>query len=94
LWLLPAFALCALTLALSTVVDPIWAATALVTVWIAGAGMKLRPPRGLPLEHVLREFVAFRPTGQAVLGGLTLLALVVVAMRRSRFETWGKPWAP
>ncbi|MDQ1677839.1 MAG: hypothetical protein QOC93_2983 [Actinomycetota bacterium] len=94
LWLLPALALCALTLALSTVVDPIWATTALVAVWLAGAGMKLRPPHGLPLEHVLREFVAFRPAGQAVLGGLTLLALVAVAMRRSSFETWGKPWAP
>lgn len=91
LWLVPALALCAVSLALATIVDPARAAAVLTLVWIAGAAVTIREPRGLPADELLMRFAAFRPEGQAALGAVAVLALFVTLARRSAFDVWRRP---
>jgi hypothetical protein len=88
LWLLPALALCCLTLALSTVVDPLRAAAVLAVAWLALAGSSVRGPRNMPAAQLLDQFVAFRAVGQASLAAVALVALAFAVTRRSAFDTW------
>ncbi|MGY1771660.1 zf-HC2 domain-containing protein [Blastococcus sp. SYSU D00813] len=87
LWLAPALALCALTLALSARADPRRVAAVLTLLWLAATGVVLRPSR-LPLavDEVLDRSFAFRPPGQAALLCVAALALAVAVTRRTTFE--------
>ncbi len=87
LWLAPALALCASTLALSARADPRRVAAVLTALWLAVSWGALRPPRSpLPVEEVLERSLAFRPAGQAALLCLAAVALVVAVTRRTTFE--------
>jgi Putative zinc-finger len=88
LWFLPALALCSLTLAVSTFVDPLPAAAALVVTWLTAAGLAVRGPRSWPAAELLGQFIAFQPAGQALLGAVTVAAVVVTVVRRTAFDTW------
>jgi hypothetical protein len=85
LWLAPALALCALTLALSARRDPRRVATLLTLLWLAASWSALRPPRRLPLLEALERSIAFRPPGQVALLCAAVLALVVAVTRRTAF---------
>jgi hypothetical protein len=87
LWLAPALALCALTLALSARTDPRRVAAVLTGLWLAVSWSALRPPRSpLPVQEVLERSLAFRPAGQAALLCLAALALSVAVTHRTTFE--------
>jgi hypothetical protein len=87
LWFIPALALCALTLAASTFVDPAPAAVVLAVAWLTTAGLAVRGPRRTPAGELLGQFVAFRPAGQILLAGLAVAAVLVTVARRSTFDT-------
>ncbi|MEU2348511.1 hypothetical protein [Modestobacter sp. NPDC049651] len=87
LWLAPALAMCALTLALSARVDSRRVAAVLTLLWLAASWAALRPPpSSLPLREVLDRSVAFRPPGQAALLCVAALALVLAVVRHTTFE--------
>ncbi|MGY1730075.1 hypothetical protein ACI798_01040 [Geodermatophilus sp. SYSU D01045] len=87
LWLAPALALCALTLALSARTDPRRVAAVLTVLWLAASWGALRPPRSrLAVDEVLDRSLAFRPAGQAALLCVAALALVAAVTRRATFE--------
>jgi hypothetical protein len=88
LWFLPALALCSLTLAASTFVDPLPAAAVLVVGWLIAAGLAVRGPRWWPAAELLEQFVAFRPAGQVLLAGVAVAAVVVTLARRTAFDIW------
>jgi hypothetical protein len=88
LWFIPALAMCSLTLAASTFVEPLPVASALVLAWLTAAALDIGDPRWWPAAELLDRFVAFRPAGQALLAGVALGALVVVVVRRSAFDSW------
>ena len=91
LWLAPAIALCTLTLALSSVVEAEHAAAGLAALWLLAAVPGPRTaPRGLLLEQVLERSLLFRPAGQALLLGLSAVAVLVALARRTSFETWSR----
>jgi hypothetical protein len=84
----PALALCALTLAASTFMDPAPAAAVLGVTWLTAAGLAARGPRWMPAGELLDQPVAFRPTGQILLAGLAVTGVLVTVARRSTFDTW------
>jgi hypothetical protein len=87
LWVSPALALCALSLALSSVIDARKAAAVLAFLWIVAAWSALRPVRApLAIDVLLERAVVFRPVGQAVLLGVALAASLVAFIRRHRLE--------
>lgn len=88
LWFIPALAMCSLTLAASTFVEPLPVAGALVLAWLTAAALDIGDPRWWPAAELLEQFVAFRPAGQALLAGVALGALMVVVVRRSAFDSW------
>lgn len=77
-WLLPALALTAGTLALSTWFEPLYSALALATLWIGVTAPALAPGRD-PLLVV-------RSGAQLVCFALLLAALATVALRRNAFS--------
>lgn len=85
LWLAPALALCALTLAFSARHDPRRVATLLTVLWLAASWSTLRPPRQLPLLAALERSIAFRPPGQVALLCAAVVALAVAVTRRTAF---------
>jgi Putative zinc-finger len=87
LWFVPALALCALTLAASTFMDPAPAAAVLGVAWLTAAGLAVRGPRWMPAGELLDQFVAFRPAGQILLAGLAVAGVLVTVARRSTFDT-------
>jgi hypothetical protein len=88
LWFVPALALCALTLAASTFMDPAPAAAVLGVAWLTAAGLAVRGPRWMPARELLDQFVAFRPAGQILLAALAVIGVLVTVARRSTFDTW------
>lgn len=83
-WLLPALALTAGTLALSTWLEPLYSALALATVWIGVTAPALVPGRD-PL-------LAVRPGAQLVCFIVLLAALATVAVRRNALSlSLGRP---
>ncbi|HWC11958.1 MAG TPA: hypothetical protein VG455_12130 [Acidimicrobiales bacterium] len=86
-WVLPALGLAAATLALGTIVPLARAAAALALLWLAGAGISLGGAPRTSAEAFVEGFAAFRPSGQLLFAAVTAAALVVVALRRSEFET-------
>jgi hypothetical protein len=88
LWFIPALALCSLTLAASTYVDPLPVTVVLVLAWLTVAGLAVRGPRWWSANELLDQFFAFRPAGQVLLGGVALGALAVAVVRRSAFDSW------
>jgi hypothetical protein len=86
LWLAPALALCALSLALSARRDPRRVAALLTLVWLAASWRAVRPIEHLPLADALDRAVVFRPAGQAALLCVAALALAVAVTRRTTFE--------
>jgi len=88
LWFVPALALCALTLAASTFVDPAPAAAVLGVAWLTAAGLAVRGPRWMPASELLEQFLAFRPAGQILLAGLAVTGVLITVARRSTFDTW------
>jgi hypothetical protein len=91
-WLLPAFGLTAGSLALCTWVTPWKAAAALATVWVGAAAVGLRLAAGTrPGGPLVERFVAFRPSGQLALAAFTLVAAVIVALRRDALEIGRTP---
>jgi len=83
LWLLPSLGLAGTTLALATRVPVRAAAWAVGAVWVAVA---LVSARGAPRADLIGDHPAFRPAGQLAFVALTLVAGVVVVMRRDAFE--------
>jgi hypothetical protein len=83
LWLLPAFGLCATTLALGTWLPVRAVAWTLGAAWVTAAILAVRDAS--PADAV-DTFAAFRPTGQLVLLGLSLVALGIAALRRQSFD--------
>lgn len=78
-WLLPAFSLSAVCLALMTWVRPRHAAGWVSGIWLLAI---------IVLSNRTDDrLLAFRPAGQAVIVALGLAAAVVVYLRRERFET-------
>ena len=91
-WLLPAFALTAGSLALSTWVTPWKAAALLASVWVGAAAVGLRLAAGTrPGGPVVERFVAFRPSGQLALAAVTVVAALIVALRRDALEIGRTP---
>ncbi len=76
-WILPALALAATTLAMSTFVSPLTAAAGSVLVWVAGIGAIELGPNAL---------IEFGWSGQLVFAALLVAAVVVLAARRDTFE--------
>ncbi len=76
-WILPALALAATTLAMSTFVSPLIAAAGSVLVWVAGIGA---------IELGPNTLIEFGWTGQLVFAALLVAAVVVLAARRDTFE--------
>jgi hypothetical protein len=91
LWLMPALALCCLTLALSTFVDPLLAASVLGAIWLATAGWSVRGSGAISASQLLDQFIAYQAAGQVILGAFALAALAVTFARRSAFDTWSNP---
>lgn len=86
-WLLPSFGLTTGSLALSTWVTPWKAAAALASVWVGTAAIGLRLAAGTgPGTPAFERLVAFRPSGQLALAAFTLVAALVVALRRDAIE--------
>lgn len=83
LWLIPSLGLAASTLALGTVVPLRVAAWALGAGWVLAATVAVR---GAPRTDLVESFPAFRPTGQLALLAVSVLAAIVVAVRRDSFE--------
>ena len=91
LWLAPALALCALTLALSARRDPRRVAAVLTALWLAGSWNALLPVRApLAVTEVLERSLAFRPPGQVALLCVAIVALAVAVTRRTDFEDWSR----
>jgi hypothetical protein len=88
LWFVPALALCSLTLAASTFVDPLLVAGLLATGWLTSAGLTVHGPKWMPAGQLLDQFVAFRPIGQLLLAVLALAGVLLTVIRRSAFDTW------
>ena len=87
LWLAPAVALCALSLLLSAHWDTRRVAAVLAALWIAGAGITLRPTTAaLAVEDLLDRSALFRPAGQGALLSVAVLALAVAVARRGAFQ--------
>lgn len=90
LWFIPALALCSLTLAVSTFVEPLPVAGVLVVAWLTAAALDVGDPRWRPAAELLEQFVAFQPAGQALLAGVAVAALAVTVVRRFAFDSWGR----
>jgi anti-sigma factor RsiW len=83
LWLLPAFGLCATTLALGTWLPVRIAACASGIGWITAAFLAGR--EASPADAV-DSFVAFRPAGQLAMLGLSIVGLAIATLRRDAFD--------
>jgi hypothetical protein len=83
LWLLPAFGLCATTLALGTWLPVRAVAWTLGAAWTTAAFLAARDAS--PADAV-GSFLAFRPAGQLALLGLSLAGLGVAVARRDAFD--------
>jgi hypothetical protein len=87
LWLAPALALCALTLALSTVADARLVAAVLTGLWVVATNPTLRAARlHLDPQQLVERSAVFQPTGQMLLLCVAVLAVSASAIRRSSFE--------
>jgi len=89
LWLAPSLAMCALTLVLSPFADSRWVAAGLGLVWLVATTVHLpAAPPLTSLHELLAREVLFRPSGQAFLLVVALLAVMISAvLRRTTFET-------
>lgn len=83
LWLLPSFGLTATTVALGSWLPMRPVAWVLGGAWVVAAAISVR---GAPSAELVEGFAAFRPAGQVVLVAVTLLAGIVVAVRRDSFD--------
>ena len=83
LWLLPSFGLMATTLALGSWLPIRVVAWTLGAVWVFAAAIAVQ---GTSAADWVGSYAAFRPAGQVVLLVVTLLAGVVVAVRRDSFD--------
>lgn len=85
LWLLPAAALCACSLAAATWVEPVAAAATLASLWMSGVVyVQVDSARGLTGDSAAA--VLSSPTSQSVALALIAAALAVVIVRRQSFE--------
>jgi hypothetical protein len=82
-WLVPALAVSLVTLALSSWIEPVYAAGVVGFGWIALAVGSPLYARGAP---VLDRIVAFRLEGQVAFAILGIVAAVVIAARASHFD--------
>ena len=83
LWLLPSFGLMATTLALGSWLPIRVVAWTLGAVWVFAAAIAAQ---GTSAADWVGSYAAFRPAGQVVLLVVTLIAGVVVAVRRDSFD--------
>lgn len=90
-WLLPALALSALTLALSSFVEPVRAASILLALWLVSAVPVSRGLHRRDVDVLIEGLPQAHAAGQAVFLALSLGALVVVILRRSSFERLSAP---
>jgi hypothetical protein len=88
LWLLPGLALALGTLALATFVRVTVAAGGLTALWIALLTASAASPRAPALEDV----VVFHATGQVACLCVTVVAVTLLFIRRSRFATLEVTW--
>jgi hypothetical protein len=86
-WLLPALGLATASLALGTLMPVGRAAAGLAALWLAAAGVSLTNAPRTSAEAFVEGFAAFRSSGQLLFALLTAAGLVLVALRRSEFET-------
>lgn len=86
-WLLPALGLATASLALGTLVPLNRAAAGLAGAWVTGAAASVTLAPRLGAEAFVRSFAAFRPSGQLLCAAVAALSVVLVALRRSDFET-------
>lgn len=86
-WLLPALALTAATLALSTRFAPVISAAALTVAWLGGVLLFARLTGDV--------LTPFSPAAQALYGAAALILVPLVYLRRARFDsgepTWTRP---
>ena len=86
-WLLPALGLATASLALGTLMPVGRAAAGLAALWLAAAGVSLTNAPRTSAEAFVEGFAAFRSSGQLLFALLAAAGLVLVALRRSEFET-------
>lgn len=85
LWLLPAAALCAWSLAAATWVEPVTAAGTLASLWMSGVVyVQVGSARGLTGDAAAA--ILSSPTSQSVALAFIAAALAVVIVRRQSFE--------
>jgi hypothetical protein len=82
-WLLPSVCMAAVTMVLATWLPVRVVAAAVGGVWLGAAVLSAR---GAANAVVVESFVAFRPAGQLALAFVAIAAVVVLIMRRERFE--------
>jgi hypothetical protein len=83
-WLLPSVCMATVTMTLASWLPVRGVAAAVSGVWIAAAVWNAR---GTAPTELIERFAAFRPAGQAALAIVTGASVVVLVMRRERFET-------
>jgi hypothetical protein len=80
-WLLPSIGLVTSSLALGTVIHPLWAAGSLSALWIAGSMAGAWAALGpITARRVFGEIV------QLAILAVTLLSLLILAVRRDQLE--------
>lgn len=80
-WLVPALALSAVCLALSTFLAPRLAAGIVTGCWLGAILLVSGNP-----ENGADQLIAFRPAGQAIVALCGVIALIVVVVRRRTFD--------
>ena len=83
LWLLPSFGLIATTLALGSWLPLRAVASTLGAVWVLAATITVR---GASSANLIESYAAFRPAGQVTLLVVSLMAGMVVVLRRDSFD--------
>jgi Putative zinc-finger len=86
MWMLPALALTAVTLAVTSFVDAARAAAGVGVVWLAVNVAALRPARRGDLDLLLDSLPQAQAAGQVVLLAALGAALALLVARRARFE--------
>jgi hypothetical protein len=86
LWFVPALALSSLTVALSSYLDTVRAAAAVIATWLVLAAVTVRGSRLSPAAVWLDHSQLFRPAGQALLAALAVAGVVVAAARRNSYD--------
>lgn len=87
-WLLPALALSAGSLALATVMPPGWAAATLASLWVGGvlSDAAMRSPTGAPLATSIMQSGAFDAAGQILFALMSFGAVAVLVWRHEAFD--------